>query len=567
MRNPKLSKIDLQQRYIAQCYLKPDINSKVVRQFSVVFPIGFMAAAAPGSVSEKDLLNEVSSKGTVNYFSRNAKKEEKMSLPDDLDDTVLLWRALYRLKGTIDSSWIANIISLEQSPGGPYRSWYVEEDSERNWKDVDLFVNANLVALMREMGIQLRGAEEFIRNNLKMGEVESPYYIGSDMLCYYLAEANRFGADFRVEKLIGQIRSELIRDIVLLKLREKVSPKKSYAQIFFCKDYAYHGAPTFTTNSFFNKALLLELSTLSKHNTARFKTKGEKSDNSHKKNEKAQLQQLEKQLLELVSADFSARILQEFPLAEAKKTLELAQKLNKIYGLLSTEELKKLQMCLYLGWAGYSLLDDVLDSQSEVSEILKANIALRAHYKLAREILAHSPKMLAALESLWDQVDQIYLLEQQTEPKTKSRLSNLLVSTRMSAYIFLVSLLVDSKQRKQFIKILEKIVLLDQLNDDAHDWYEDYTARRVTAVTYSLYCEEEFTNLAETKKKIYFWEKYFQDTLARSYWLKHSIDAQIEDSRLACSQLLVLMAERSFAPFLQAEVEREDIEKLANLFR
>ncbi|HEX8966139.1 MAG TPA: prenyltransferase/squalene oxidase repeat-containing protein, partial [Patescibacteria group bacterium] len=138
------------------------------------------------------LKSQNSNNFSFNYWDRNSQNYNKMSFPDDLDDTSLALSALFIAdKKFITGKILAKIISLltavEFRVGGPYKTWLVSKESAKQWKDVDIAVNANIAYFLHLQGISLPNLETFFDSKISKYDLLSAYYPNEYPIIYFLS--------------------------------------------------------------------------------------------------------------------------------------------------------------------------------------------------------------------------------------------------------------------------------------------------------------------------------------------------------------------------------------------
>lgn len=104
--------------------------------------------------------------------------EDSTVYPEDLDDTAVSLLALHLWNGGLTTTQLDHLISLlitlEEKPGGPYKTWIISS-RDSHWQDVDPVVNLNIARLLKTLDILPRPLESFVLERLKEG-LASPYY-------------------------------------------------------------------------------------------------------------------------------------------------------------------------------------------------------------------------------------------------------------------------------------------------------------------------------------------------------------------------------------------------------
>lgn len=110
-----------------------------------------------------------------NYYFCNQK------YPNDLDNTIIassvLLKTKQRTKSEIISAIVKNLIAVEEMPGGPYRTWFVEKNDPDWGQDIDLIVNYRVHNFLQQIDIRLPNLEQWLHSNAKSRNL-SLYYSG-----------------------------------------------------------------------------------------------------------------------------------------------------------------------------------------------------------------------------------------------------------------------------------------------------------------------------------------------------------------------------------------------------
>lgn len=99
--------------------------------------------------------------------------------PDDLDDTVCAWHALL-LNSHIHrpphllTQILQLLFSLELKPGGPYKTWIVDQ-KDSLWSNVDFVVQCNVLYLLSHWNVTLEPCLEYISQSITQKAPSSFY--------------------------------------------------------------------------------------------------------------------------------------------------------------------------------------------------------------------------------------------------------------------------------------------------------------------------------------------------------------------------------------------------------
>lgn len=99
--------------------------------------------------------------------------------PNDLDDTIIAATISLKTnrlqKTTVIAEIIRNLIAVEVNPGGPYRTWFTNEDDPKWGQDVDFIVNYRVQNFLHQLDIHLPNLTSWL-NKQANKQITSPYY-------------------------------------------------------------------------------------------------------------------------------------------------------------------------------------------------------------------------------------------------------------------------------------------------------------------------------------------------------------------------------------------------------
>lgn len=151
-------------------------------------------AAAMRSRLASFVQQQQESNGAFNYWSKRSPQRQARPYPDDLDDTfcALIGLALHdpaNIDGAVLAKTVKLLLTCETAVGGPYRTWLVASNSDKQWLDVDVAVNANIAYFMSLLGNRLPNIDAYLDKIVRSKLPSSPYYPTEYPLLYYLARA------------------------------------------------------------------------------------------------------------------------------------------------------------------------------------------------------------------------------------------------------------------------------------------------------------------------------------------------------------------------------------------
>lgn len=361
----QLISLPLSETWRAGNYADPECKRQV-RTFGVIFPqiMGLHALASLPSGYRTPavtkyihaLQTELQSAAkdyTFGYWHFRA--ENPTNLPADLDDTAYAVAALFKSGSDIPAEYFLKATQLEVTPGGPYRSWYLNKSHAEyeKWGDIDPAVNANFAYCVALRGINLKNMPQYFLTCIRNKQYSSPYYPYDLIFCYYLA---RYQSLTKNENLHRALRAEiksypyekltLTEQIYYLLGLAYLGEKSAAAKITvvvkklsapelilpICADYKYAGETTYTGNRCASLALVVELLSVN---------------------------------LALTQSTVTEQVV--------SKPLRLLNIWQQSLGSTPHKlgsEFKRYQTALALGWDIYTALDDYLDGQAEKQVLL-----------------------------------------------------------------------------------------------------------------------------------------------------------------------------------------------------
>lgn len=154
------------------------------------------------------LLGQQEKNGAFNYWPKHAPQRQTRPYPNDLDDTACALAGLAAHDAKIlDSAQLAKLVRLllatEQAVGGPYKTWLVAQTTPAVWQDVDLAVNASILYLLQLVAEPLPKLRTLIATVVEKAEIDSSYYSEPMAILYFLARTKPDTATS--QRLIDQI--------------------------------------------------------------------------------------------------------------------------------------------------------------------------------------------------------------------------------------------------------------------------------------------------------------------------------------------------------------------------
>ncbi|HAV15132.1 MAG TPA: hypothetical protein DCX25_02290 [Candidatus Pacebacteria bacterium] len=477
---------------------------------------------------------------TWNWWQRNAKERETRPYPDDLDDTACALAAIHAVNpqyitGEMLAKFTSALCQSEQQPGGPYRTWLVSA-KDKKWHDVDPVVNCNIAYALSLFGVTLDQQIKYLAQRFQMS-CASPYYPSSLPCAYFFARMFHSAQPSTQEKLesarkyVEFIVLELLKNnqntphtialgtTTLLYLHSKTEkiekgitslcsayPKLGMGEL--CIYTNFHGDCRVAGSPPTTLALCIE--TLSVW--IAMQKKKDVTQNAKIKEEVFAFTQKRITGLPFLLRKKVKKVLHDFSLdknaAQATGlpflTFSTLTQENSIK--ISHRTLVELGCANVCGWISYTLLDARIDKQKQAEKFLPlAPFFYREALRIYAKFCPTNHPFWKTCHKILATVDDAYVKEALhiTSPLMHSGKKSLGHALCAVAALFLSHQ--DSHQR---IAGIQKFFLLyltaKQLNDDLHDWEQDYTEGRITPVVSLVLKYSASRNIK--KLRTAFWE-------------------------------------------------------------
>lgn len=608
-------KLSIEDIITTQSFDTLELNN-CIREFHVLFPVAFLlhACAINRDLDESikvlshklvNFLKNETKEFSYNYFTRDfLASHSEFKVPDDLDDTALVLSALLRNNTEIDQEFILKMISLESSPGGPYKTWYVDSNAEERWKDIDSYVNANVVYALSLLDIRLPNTETYLKKVLQDNTYKSPYYRFKSTFLYYIARLAYQTKDKAFTKLIttnlkkssintlssqeqifyllaksycGVTLSSQELQIITLQSKEIIN---NTLLIPFCIDFAYKSKPTYTTNKAYSLALLFELLQVLDLNPQKKVVKNTQANRIEKNWEDSVKNTIKDELLQSKLGNI---VLETYPIDNNYKSItipiNISLDISRSIGVKQQRLINNVIFAAFYGWLTYTTFDDILDTK-QLNESYTTLLYLdRLQNKYLNKLSDLLPEFKLVFERTWNTIDEIYNWEftslrfsDAINNTTPEKMTYSYIQKRMSGFSLLISvipMLLSIKHSKELAQKIEKIinyvVIIDQLNDDAHDYYEDLENGIITYVNADVLNNINFLKSSKSEIEIYFWQNTMKKVITDCKTLK---DKAIQVCETLPTELpfLTYLIEKSFKPIGDAELELKKTEKLIDYF-
>lgn len=483
------------------------------------------------------LLSEKSEHWSFNYWVRGSKETKEMPYPDDLDDTFCALSALYQYDPKlIDGAAMAEIImlltTLEEKEGGPYRTWLVPESADKVWKDIDLVVNSNIAYFLSLQEIDLPNVNQFIESHIE-NSLTSPYYPTVFPLIYFIS---RFYHGDKISKLtdiilVGRDRrgnwgnslesalsiSALLNfktaaDTVEKNVLHLTHTQKSgfWEASGFCIDPARKGRTYYAGSSSLTTAFCLEALGKYLHaigvRPAKI-TKRKDSKSEYISHQVVLLVQRRFSRLGKELKDQTEKILMMVLKMDAKHKITLLpyffkSALGKNGSSFSDKLIISLGVANTYGWMAYTIYDNFWDEEGDPKTLSVANIALRELTGIFHNILPNNSQFHELFNTIMDDTEWSNTWEAnycRIKISNKSidlqnirlpHLENYEMLARKSlghglgplAMLFFLGYKKDSSEVKNVLCFFKHYLIARQLNDDAHDWEQDFKSGHINPV-------------------------------------------------------------------------------------
>ncbi len=472
--------------------------------------------------AEEFLLKEKSQDWSFNYWERLSREAVSMPYPDDLDDTFAALSGLTLIKpSVINGSVLAKIVKLlaftEEKPGGPYRTWLTPKSPNSSWQDVDIAVNSNIGFFLSLHNVSLQELNKYISESINSKQLLSKYYPSVIPIIYFLSRwydgEDRYIlvnslTDLKTNKGDwGSILNNSLAVSALINLSAPVFEFENAVELIvgngkfqewkalsFCfdpsqKGIAYYSGSPALTAAFSAEALSKYLSIISTNKITNF---------SYEENDfYAKVLQNIRESFSILLGNFqrnSLLVLEKNIKGNVGKEIILqvfwfVKSMGKRASNFSGSAAMELSTSNIMGWMAYDIYDDFLDLEGEVSKLSVANFCLRELTKIYVSLLGNK---YTFFKQVMDKLDGANVWEVEScrvnltsgsfqihdrLPKYNNldNLSNRSLGHAMGPVAVLLRLGYgeDSVEVKGVMDFFRNYLAARQLNDDAHDWWED----------------------------------------------------------------------------------------------
>lgn len=484
------------------------------------------------------LLSQKSEHYTFSYWS-NDEPQKPSSYPDDLDDTFCALAGLY----THDPEFLTPkalaavtkiLLATETTVGGPYRTWFARADSKQEWLDVDIAVNANIAYFLSLIASPSPALISYIEHSIADNTLSSPYYPPLYPIAYYISRA--YKGPF-ASKVVKQLQIALtaskpsmleyalatnalmnfgVMDSVVEDGIEKIimgqKSDGSWPAAAFCVDH-YEKTQTFYTGcDTLTSALCLEAITKYQNllKTSRRPKKSERIKKpSNEQHIKDKVLATAHQACQHIRPPLQNAMLGFFSqIAEGRHGREImafAALFNEALqpSRASQDTAIQLGAANLYGWTAYIIYDDFLDDEGDPMLLPIANIALRLSFENFLTATT-STEFAQFVRRTFDTIDtanawelshcrfnahkKSITIKELPDFDDLSQLANRSLAHGLGPLGILVhnGMGPDSPNFQAVHTAIKHYIIAKQLNDDLHDWREDFGRGHITYVVRTI---------------------------------------------------------------------------------
>lgn len=455
------------------------------------------------------LLTNRSNQWTWNYWERGSADAAAHPYPDDMDDTCMALAGISTsdpsvITGEAFAQIIATLIAQETTEGGPYQTWIMHPLNR--WDDVDVAVNANIMHALSLYDIRLSNLDSYIEKMIISDRLCSKYYHSPLAIIYFIArsytgtsttlllhkiESLKQGTSWGNPLLDALVVTAWIRlggnpDTIRDTL-ESLRTVSTYEPYPFFIEHIQGGTIHYSGSSAFTMTAIYEAISVATHLPKQAVADPYLAQTTQtvraahlriRDIDEALYSDIEHAITKLMTHDTRHEI--------ALTPYFFAQ------GRCHTTEdmLTALGTANILGWIGYGIYDDILDTHGTISLLPAANKCVREATLIFKELLpdpvtfARINTILDGIEAanLWEHVncnmpmhgniitlpDRLPTYDDHRVLAQKSfghAIGPIIVSMHASTA---TSALVTSTT-----DFFTHYLIARQLNDDAHDWHHD----------------------------------------------------------------------------------------------
>jgi hypothetical protein len=477
------------------------------------------------------ILSQKSKQWTYNYWIRSSKEYKQIPYPDDLDDTMCALAALFlydrkTITGAVLARVVSQLMTLEVTEGGPYRTWFVHENVSKEWLDVDIAVNANIAFFLSLQNVTLKKLTVFFDKAILQDKLQSPYYPDNIVLFYFIARFynGKYKAKLKEQILnkrndtghwdnplyeslavmallhLGEDAAQFSSNIdyIIAQLRDTWAAYPFYTGVNPKRDQQFFAGSAALTAA----CCLLAIDMFQSHGSIA---------TGHDKQKESMFNRI------VLTARQDVAILQQ-PLKRSFLTCmqtvlknDNAQNIALLPYLfrqtmpdkhISDDLLISLGKANVYGWIAYTIYDDFFDDEGKPAVLPVANVALRRLTETFSQVSAAYPSFIKIYTGVMDKLDaanaweiqecRISLLDPGTdlqsvqfpESATLDYYADRAMGHALGPLALLSSLGIshDASDMKATIDFFRHYLIIRQLNDDAHDFEKDIKKGHINAI-------------------------------------------------------------------------------------
>ncbi len=479
-----------------------------------------------------------------NYWEHGNPARKK--LPLDMDDTALavasiqLWQPGY-IDGAALAHLVQTLLTAELAVGGPYNTWLVDTTKETIWRDCDIAVNANIAYMVSLLGIHLKNLDAYFEEVVQSSNVSSTYYVSPLTILYFISRGYKGARPELFISKIEELRDEngvwnspmqtsfalsamhnFGKDIsneiqaveYILSTQQYENQQRTTfwpKEIFYFErrsqressnDSWYHGTECIST-SICLEALCLFLDA-SKTDAVEDAARGQTHVHEHSHaSDYEKVSALFINLAKTISANYgdlarawTTKMAEHDWIRESILLPYFLQDELTITAERSQTDIEQLCLANLCGWIGYTLMDDIMDGDAEVSMFPFIDFCLREMNIIFTQYF--SADSLISAKKIFAAIDQAYEHEQSMRGENITSPSGLLPKSIGIAVVSL-GIVSDKKHQEAIINFFIYFLSAKQNNDDAEDLLEDIARGHISPVArrvLSVLGKNDITNIA-----------------------------------------------------------------------
>lgn len=515
-------------------YVSPFFTGLILHALSTV-PVRYGLVSRIQERACNFLLSQQSEQYSFNYWQRESDMAREFPYPDDLDDTFSIQSAISRVRPELcNAAALAHftrlLVATEACPGGPYRTWLSQKSLTPPEELLpDIAVNANVGYFLKLQGLHVEPLLSYLHSQIESSAFASRYYPSVWPVLYFLARsisrtsytafAYCIAKESRILDASPDLLFSALRLLVLISIdappefirsaRTSVVSlaEQGWASSPFCFDPVISGSQYAAYSEALTRALVLEslwsaqevsnpypsVSSIGIGNalsTSGFHTAVHAAVVKH-------VQSLPKEISERALEAHAVLMRKDAGHQIASLPTWFAREEVKMQSSLG-EAAIRLGMASVFGWIAYTIYDSIMDTAKGAVLLPVANtLLLELSYiygdllKSAPEVLKLFKTVMARMEAgnLWElshtriQVENgVCTLPEQgvsflpMQPAEKS-IGHALAPLTFS---FIQSRKAGTFDAAGILRFFEHYLTARQLNDDAHDWFEDTLCGHLT---------------------------------------------------------------------------------------